>query len=70
MNWCNSVGSQKDLGQTNFPALDAANGKGLKSKGKRNNNGLVEPRTTGDPILDTNNSTVGMIPANGSETVV
>ena len=69
--WLNSVGSQRDLGQTNFPALATAKGQGAKPKGKGNNNsGLVEPRTTDDPILDTTNFNVGIIPANGSETVV
>ena len=56
------AGSQK-LGQTNFPALAAA-------KGKRKGRSDDEPRTTDDVMLDTNNSVMGMIPANGSETVV
>ena len=56
------AGSQ-NLGQTNFPALAAA-------KGKRKGKSQGEPRTTEDVILDTNNSALEMIPANGSETVV
>ncbi|DBB00678.1 TPA: hypothetical protein ACH3X3_002352 [Trebouxia sp. C0006] len=60
------IGSQKDLGQTAFPAL--ANGKGPARKGKGKSKD--EARTTGDPILDTGNSTLEMIPANGAETIV
>lgn len=57
------AGSQNSLGQTNFPALAAA-------KGKRKGRSEGEPRTTDDVMLDTNNSVMEMIPANGSETVV
>lgn len=62
----NAAGSQKDLGQTAFPAL--ANGKGPARKGKGKSKD--EARTTGDPILDTGNSTLEMIPASGAETIV
>ncbi len=62
----NAAGSQKDLGQTAFPALANGKGPGRKGKGKS----MDEPRTTGDPILDTSTSTLELIPANGAETIV
>ena len=62
----NAAGSQKDLGQTGFPALANRKGPGRKGKGKSR----YEPKTTGDPIFDTGNSTLEMIPANGAETIV
>ena len=64
-----NAGSQRDMGQTNFPAL--ANG---HAKPKSRRKGKGENGISTDPsILDTNNSipdTHGLTPTNGSETVV
>jgi hypothetical protein len=65
----NAAGSQKDLGQTAFPALANGKGPGRQGKGKSMDE-LAEPRMTEDPILDTSTSTLEMIPASGAETIV
>ncbi len=60
------AGSQRDLGQTNFPALATANGKGKIGKGRN-------AKSADASILDSNNSipaTTELTPTNGSETVV
>lgn len=64
------AGSQRDMGQTNFPALASGHAKTPKSKRKgKGGNGI----STDPSILDTNNSipdTHGLTPTNGSETAV
>lgn len=60
------AGSQRDLGQTNFPALATANGKGKPGKGRN-------VKSSDASILESNNSitaTTELTPTNGSETVV
>ncbi|DBB12339.1 hypothetical protein WJX82_006747 [Trebouxia sp. C0006] len=60
------MGSQRDLGQTNFPALATANGKGKPGKGRN-------VKSSDASILESNNSitaTTELTPTNGSETVV
>ncbi len=60
------AGSQRDLGQTNFPALATANGKGKPIKGHN-------VKSSDASILESNNSipaTTELTPTNGSETVV
>lgn len=62
------AGSQRDLGQTNFPALATANGKGKPVTGKGRN-----VKSSDASILDSNNSIPAiteLTPTNGSETVV
>ncbi len=61
-----AAGSQRDLGQTNFPALATANGKGKPIKGRN-------VKSSDASILESNNSipaTTELTPTNGSETVV
>lgn len=58
------AGSQRDLGQTNFPALATANGKPTKGRNVKSSDAS---------ILESNNSipaTTELTPTNGSETVV
>ncbi len=63
-----TAGSQRDLGQTNFPALATANGKGKFAIGKGRN-----VKSSDASILESNNSipaTTELTPTNGSESVV